>query len=606
MSNLVDTPVAPPVPVEEAPRERRKRRSRRTGSTGRLLFILATLVVAVWFILGPVITMLAASFQDTGRGIRVRPPFVWTTDNFTDLLTSSALYENIANTAIYGVVALLISFSLSTALAWAIERTDIPFRNVFFVLVIAPVGIPGVVFAISWSFLLNPTTGLVNTTTRAIFGIDSPTGPFNGYSLMGMAVVQGLALVPLTFLLISPSLIGMNRSLEDAARASGAGFWSIVWRVVLPLWRPALLAALIYEVVTVIEDVDIPIVLGLPGDVSVFMTDIYTLMNPPLGLPNYGAASAMGTMLVLAVLLPLIFYNRMIGSGASHATLSGKSFRPARYQLGRWRVPATIGLCLYVFISFVLPVFVLLWGSTQPYMSTVNREALNRATLSEYASVLWGAGGNDANHQQFIQVLKNTLIMASSAALATLALGVMMSWIVVRSRSRFRVLVDVLAFTGHAMPAAIIGVSVLIIYLALRSPIYGTIWIIVIAMIAKSIALATRSTTSGMTQIQLVLEEAAETSGASTWQTWRRVVFPLMRPTLVAAFLLLFVFAVRNLTLPLFLNHGQENAMLASFIYFKYDVGDTQLVAVLCVLTTAITLTLAMFLRRFTGEVNRG
>jgi iron(III) transport system permease protein len=176
----------------------------------------------------------------------------------------------------------------------------------------------------------------------------------------------------------------------------------------------------------------------------------------------------------------------------------------------------------------------------------------------------------------------------------------LVSWIIVRSRSRFSWMADVLAFMPHAMPGVVIGLAVLMIYLIMPVPIYGTIWIIVIAMGTQYVALGTRLTTGGIAQIQRSLEEAAEASGASNWQVWRRVLLPLLRPVFLNGFLLVLLASVQNLTLPIML-YVPGNQVLSSLIYTRWSGGDVSGTAVLSVVVTAITVVAAIALRRASG-----
>ncbi|HET9188842.1 MAG TPA: ABC transporter permease subunit, partial [Acidothermaceae bacterium] len=222
-----------------------------------------TIAVLLYLVLGPLVMLVLAAFEDTSGGVRIRPPFPWTTANFNHVFANAHTYTVLWSTIIFSAGALAFAFAVSLVFAWLIERTDLPARTTVYVLLVAPQGIPALVSAISWSLLLNPTNGFLNLVLRSVFGMGAGSrGPINVYSLPWMILVQGMALVPLTFLLVTASLRGMNASLEDAARTSGAGFATIVRRVTLPLLRPAIIGALIYEFVTVVEAVDIPLVLG--------------------------------------------------------------------------------------------------------------------------------------------------------------------------------------------------------------------------------------------------------------------------------------------------------------------------------------------------------
>jgi iron(III) transport system permease protein len=551
------------------------------------------IVVMLYLVLGPLIVLFVSAFEDTSRGIVLRPPFPWTGQNLADVFGSGHTYSVLWTTLLFCAGGLLVAFVVSLVIAYLVERTDLPARNSIFVLVVAPQGMPALISAIAWSLLLNPTNGFVNVLIHTVFGTRG-RGPLNVYSLPWMILVQGMSMVPLTFLLITASLRGMNGSLEDAARTSGGGFGHILRKVTLPLLRPAIIGALVYEFVTIVETVDVPLVLGLPGRVTVLSTQIYTSSHPASGLPNYGVGSTYGIVLLLLALLPLLFYNRLVSSsGSSYVTVTGKTFRPRVQPLGRWRIWAAVFCWLYITVSLFLPLLILIWASIQPYLGALNAAALKRITLKSWGSTLSGS--------EFLTSLLHTLVVGVVTAAASMVLAMLLSWIIVRSHSRWRWVADLLAFLPHAIPGVVIGLSTLIIYLVLPVGVYGTIWIIVIAMATQFVSLGSRLTTSGIAQIQRTLEEAAEASGAKQRHIWMRVLFPLLRPVFFNGFLMVFLASIQNLTLPLMLQ-SSGNEVLSTLIWSRWDYGDATGTAVLSVLMTAITIAAALLLRRAGGR----
>jgi iron(III) transport system permease protein len=585
MTATIERPAAPAAPPP-AP----ERRPRLRWPSGRVVLNTIVILVLLYLVLGPLAMLFVTAFEDTSFGVFITPPYPWTLQNITSVFGDADTYRVLGTTLLFSAGALLFAFAVSLTFAWLIERTDLPLRNSAFVLIVAPQGIPGVIMGVSWSLLLNPTNGIVNLGLRHLTG---PTahGPLNVYSLFWMIVVQGMKLVPLTFLLVSASLRGMNASMEEAARASGASFATTLRRVTLPLLKPALIGALIYEFIAVVESVDIPLLLGVPGHVKVLATQIYFAAHPATGLPEYGLSATYGGVLLILALVPILFYNRIVKSG-SYATVTGKTFRPKEIKLGRWKPVAVVATWLYIVVSFVVPLLVLLWTSLQPYVSEIDAAAFHRLTVKAYGDTL-GSG-------LFTHALKNTLLVAFFSAAMAMILAILASWIVVRSRSRFSWMVDLLAFMPHAMPGVVIGLAVLMIYLILPVPIYGTFWIIVIAMGTQYISLGTRLTTSGIAQIQRTLEEAAEASGATHWQVWRRVLLPLLRPVFLNGFLLVILASVQNLTLPIML-YVPGNEVLSSLIYTRWSTGHVAGTAVLSVVVTVITVLAAMGLRRASG-----
>lgn len=579
----------PTATLQREPHDTLPLRGREHWLTGRRAFIAVTLGILGYLVMGPLLVLFAASFQDTVLGLDVKPPVRWTFQNYAEAFFTSSFTSVLWTTLVFTVGSLAFTFVVSFALSMLIERTDLPFRNVVFILVVAPSGIPAVILAISWSMLVNPTNGVVNVFLRDLFGLAGTTGPFNIYSVPWMILVQGMALVPLTFLLITASLRGMSNVLEEAGRASGAKTSVVLRTVTIPLLKPALVGALVYQFVTVVSVLDIPLLIGRPGGISVLSTRIYDASNPVTGLPNNGIASAYGVFLLLISLAPLYFYNRVVGQSGSYVTVTGKSRAPRRLSLGRWKPVATVAVLGYVGVSFVLPAMVLLWASTQPFLGGITLESLGRTTFAAYRGVF--------EDGVFRLSLMNTFVLGVTASLLAMVMSTAVSWIIVRVRSRFTPLVDLLAFMPHAFPGVVIGLATLFVYLLLPLPIYGTIWIIVLAMATQFIGLGTRMMTSGIAQIQVGLEEASFISGASGLQTTWRVLLPLLRPALFNGLLVVFLSSIQNLTLPLMLGSG-DNVVLSTMIYGRWFAGDGPGTAALGVVLTVTTLAMTLFLRR--------
>jgi iron(III) transport system permease protein len=578
----VATVAEPTVPV----------RRRRRRLTGRTVFMLVTIAVLVYLVLGPLLVLVVGSFQDTTIGLIVQPPIPWSAKNYADVLFNSALVDVLWTTFLFTAGSLAFAFVVSFGLSMLIERTDMPWSNLIFILVVAPSGIPTVILAISWSLMVNPTNGVVNVAVRDLFGLTGSTGPFNVYTVPWMILIQGMALVPLTFLLITASLRGMSNTLEDAGRASGAKNSVILRTITIPLLKPAIIGALVYQFVTVVSVLDIPLIIGRPGGVSVLSTKIYDASNPVVGLPNNGVASAYGVLLLVLSLAPLYVYNRIIRQSDAYVTVTGKGRMPTALKLGRWKPVALFLSFGYVAVSFLLPLVVLVWSSLQPYLGAFDVESLIRMTTSAYQSVI--------HDSVFHRGLWNTFVLGVSASLIAMVISTAVSWIIVRTRSRYVTLLDVLAFMPHAFPGVVIGLATLFLYLLLPVPVYGTIWIIVLAMSTQFIGLGTRLTTGGIAQIQVGLEEASRISGGSGWQTTRYVLLPLLRPVIFNGLLVVFLASIQNLTLPLMLGTG-DNTVMATLIYGRWFDGDGPGTAALGVVLTVVTLVMTLFLRRSSG-----
>lgn len=554
------------------------------------LLPLAVLGVLVFLVLGPLAVLVFSSARKTEGTLPWEASSTWTTDNYQTVL-GAGTGAIVWNTLVLTVGALFVAFAVSMTMAWLLERTTFPMKKLVFVMVIASLGVPGFISAIAWAFMFNPTNGLVNVWLRSLFGIDGH-GPLNIYSMPGMILLEGLRLVPVTFLLLAAAFRALDATFEDAGAASGASRWVVTRRITVPLLTPAILSAFVYQLASTLESFDVPALIGLRAGIPVLSTKIFVEVQPAGGLPNFGMASAYGVLLIVIVLIPLVFYQRIIAKSERYATVSGNAYSARRTVIGRrTKILGMLLLGLYLLVDLVLPLLILIWTSLQPFYVPPSLEALDRLTVDSYVRLL----GDSFVHE----ALFNTLLMGLLAGVLTLVLAFVVSWIVVRSRSRLRPMLDFLAFFPHSIPAIVLALGIALIYLNVSLPVYGTIWILVIGLATRYIALATRQMNTGIGQVQRVLEDAAAASGASPVQSMRRILIPLVKPSLVNAFLLVVLLSVKNLVFPLLLS-GRDSVVFSSLIWNLWDTGDTAGTAVLSLVLITITVALAAGVRRVT------
>ena len=567
---------------------------RRFRITGRGLYIAGTVGLIIYLVTGPLAVLLFSSFKRTEGNLPFEAAAPYSLENYDDVFMSSSTYETLWNTGIYAAGALVLSFGIAISLAWLVERTDIPLRNTIYTLVIASLGIPAIIAGVSWGLLGNPRIGVVNVFLRWLFHLDGRQGPFGIFSMRGMIAVQAMTMVPVTFLLITGAFRAMDASLEEVATVSGASFRQTIQKISLPVLAPALFSAFVYQIVTVVESLDIPLVIGLRGGIPVLSTRVYLELRPVGGLPNYGMASTFSILMLLLALGPLLYYNRLIARADRFGTVTGKAYRHKRYELGKAKPFVLLAAFGYLFIALILPLLILVWTSLIPFYEVPSRAALDRVSLEAYRNL------NDSEF--FIDALRNTLVVGATVALGVMLLGVLTAWIVVRTHTKWARALDVLAYVPHAMPGVIIGTSILLIYLVLPGPqVERTIWIIVIALSTQYTSLSTRLMNGAIAQIQVQLEEAAEVSGASQSQTFRKILLPLIMPPFVNGALLIFLLSIRNLTLALILM-SPKSILLSVLIFTRWDAGQTEDTAAAGVVMVLITLTLSIVLRRV-GEI---
>jgi iron(III) transport system permease protein len=513
-------------------------------------------LAAIYLIAAPLLMLLVAAFRGGEDLLPFESGARWTLDNLVIVYSDRALYANvIPNTLAFAAGAVALGFATAFLLAWLTERSDLPLRNAIFALILFPLLVPGVVLAIAWIFLLGPHAGWINLVLRAWLGA-SGDGPINIFSLPGMIVAQAALLVPFIYLLLAAVFRSMNPALEEAASMAGATPRAVFWRITLPVLRPGILAPLILATLIALEQFEMPLIIGLPARINVFSTRIYYELNPDTNLPAYGAAAAVALPFLVAGLLLLLLYNRLVRRAERFVTVTGKAFRPMRVPLGRWKAPALALVALYLGFAVVLPIAVLLWTSIFGYRP-LGGALLAAASLDGYRHLFASP--------DFWKALRNTFLVAGASAALVTVIGAALAWIVLRTKLPGRRILDVLSFLSIGIPSVIAGLAALLLYLSLPLGIYGTVWVLVLAY-SYRLAVATRSSRAGLAQLHRELEEAAAVAGAGWLAAARRVVLPLLAPSLLASFVLLFIVGFREFTLPILLQ-SQDNLVLSVVLW---------------------------------------
>jgi iron(III) transport system permease protein len=406
--------------------------------------------------------------------------------------------------------------------------------------------IPDFAAAMGWLFLLHPRIGLFNVWLKSLFGPGVP--PLDLLTVPGMGWVQGLNLAPLAFIMTAAVFRSLDPALEEAAQTSHAGAFSILRRVTVPLAWPGILAASIYIFTIGFAAFDVPALIGWSSRIFTFSTYLYLLLNPQDVLPRYGAAAALGTSVMGLAALLSWWYATMQRRSRRFAVVTGKAYRPRLIRLGR-AAPAAWGfLALYLVLSKLVPIVLLVWASLLPFFQLPSARAVALLSLAQYRSLPWDL---------VLSGIENTAILMLLTPTAALALSVAFSWIVLRSRVPGRALFDFAAFLPHAVPNIIFGVGALLIalYVVQRVvPIYGTPWILLLVFTIARLSYGTRMTNSGLIQIHPELEESAQVGGAGTAAIFRRVLLPLLAPTLLYAWLWIALLTFRELTLAVVLS----------------------------------------------------
>jgi iron(III) transport system permease protein len=460
----------------------------------------------------------------------------FTPANYIQAYSGDETIRLLANSLIFAFGASIFAFSIGAFFAWINERTNTPFKTLFFALSVIPLIIPGILFTVSWILLASPKIGIVNTMLQNLFGTDIAF--VNIYSMAGMIWVDGLHYSPMAFLLMTAALRSMDPSLEEAALMSGASVPQVAWRITIKLAWPAVLGSILILFVRAVESFEVPALLGLPVGIEVYTSAIYQAIHR---YPSQvGLASAYAVMLLVISSLGIAFQSRLSRQSGRYSTVTGKGYRPRPIDLGRWRYFTASLFIGYLFVVVVLPFLVLLWSSLQPYFAAPSLTALKNLSLNAYRSVL--------SQDNFGTVVWNSLVLALGSATIIMLVTAVIAWIVVRTRLPGRHILDNLASLPLVFPGLVLGLAIMVCYLALPIGVYGTLWIMLIAYVTRFMPYGIRTNATSMLQIHKELEESAAMSGASWLTTFRRIVLPLLKPGLIAGWIYIVIVSIRELS----------------------------------------------------------
>jgi iron(III) transport system permease protein len=538
----------------------------------RNLIILVVVVVIAYLAIVPLGYLLWGTFFDE-NGLTFR--------FFGEAYDQISLGDLLANSFTFAIGSTVLSVTLGTTLAYLQARTDVPFKRLIFAASLVPLIIPGILHTIAWILLFSPEIGVFNSWLEPFFG----KAAFNIYSMQGMILIEGLHLSPLVFLLMSAAFRSMDPSLEESALMSGAPMRKVVRRITLPLVLPALSASILVMMVRVLESFEVAAIVGRRAREYVFVSRIFdSLEDFP---PKYGEAGALAMSLLLITTAGVFIHSRLSKRGKAFQTVTGKGFRPRPLPLGRWRWAASGLVLIYFLVAVVMPVLILIYSSLMPFYSEPSVESFGRMSLDNYAATFTRPASANA--------FKNSLVLGIGSATAVMFFMAIASWLVVRTKLKGRWLVDGLSFSPLAIPGLVMGVALLFVYLRFPLPIYGTLWILFIAYCTRYMPYGMRYASGSMYQISGELEESAQTSGATWWQTFRRVNLPLLMPGLIAGWIYIVLVSFRELSSSILL-YSPGNEVLSIMIWEQWENGQfTQLAALgmVMVMTLVILVVLA-------------
>ena len=552
----------------------------------QLWVITAVGVVIAYLSLSPTIMLFYGSFLSKPLGV----PGDFTLAHYISAYTDPLTYQLLLNSFVFATGSSILATFLAATLAWIAIRTNAPFRKFFELISIVPNIFPPVMLAVSWTVLLSPRTGLINRLLMNTFDLE--TAPLNIYSLGGMIFVEALITTPLAFLIVSASLYSMDPALEESARVAGSSDFQVAWRITFPIVRPALLASAMLNFVRAIESFETPAIIALPARIEVFTTKIY---REAIGAfpPNQNLAATYAVSLLLITMIFVYFYRRLTARTERYVTVTGRGYRPNIIDLGRWRYAASVIASLILLLIVVLPFIILIYVSFITYIHVPGAKTWGLLTLDNYRSNL--------TDSRTFRALQNSVVLAVGGATLCMLIASVTAWVTTKTKTAGRGVIEALTFIPWAFPGTALAIGLLWTYVYMPLPIYGTLWILLIAYITRFLPYGLRAMTSTVVQIHGDLPEASMACGAGFAMTFRRVLLPLLRPGFIAGWIILATIYLREFSTSIFL-YSPGSEPLGPLLYHFYVDGNLGPMCSLALIVSAVCITLILVARRI-GKV---
>jgi iron(III) transport system permease protein len=549
-----------------------------------------TMVVSV-IVAAAVIVPLAVLFVSS---FRVLDPGGWDTtwglDNYFLMVTDRIIPKAFVNTLIISSGSTILATLLGVSLAWINARTNCPWRDYLEPYNLIPFFLSPFVGAIAWHNLAEPQTGLLNNWVRDIFGIEGAL--LNVDNIWGVIWVTGIFFAPLVYLFVVGSLRRMDPSLEDSARTTGAGLVRTTMTVTLPLVMPGILSGAIIVFVTSAGEFGVPFKLSAPYGWETLTTQIFSKAVGDDA--NHYLGSAMSMVLGIITVLLIWIQQRYIAP-RSFTTVTGKGFRPNVLDLGPWKWLAFAYNLLFIAVAVVLPIVCLIIVSLHPVWTGALQPG--ELTFLNYEKTLffWREDAIQAATNGII----NSLILAFGGASIAMVLALVISYMIHRTKGFGVRLLDFLSVVPIGFPGIVLAMGVLVTYI--QTPIYATLWILMLGYITRFFPYGQRNISSIMLAISEELDQSSRMAGASWFTTLRRITIPLLKPGIFAGWILLFIIFLRELSISIILyTTGTET--LSVGVYYLTNFENEPLTAALSMAQTVVLLIAIYAFRRVAGR----
>lgn len=488
------------------------------GAVLLLLLILVVLPLCSVFVRAVLVT----EGQDSHFGLA----------NFYTVVTRLPYWVSLGTTLVISIGATLLATVIGVALAWILVRTNTPAAAMLERLAVLPIFIPPFVGAFAWVLLAAPRIGLGNMAIRKI-GLGEP---LDVYSISGIAWVIGIYMAPYVLMIVAAALRSMDPAMEEVGQVSGLNRWRVAVMITLPVIAPAILSAAGLVFVIVIGLFGTPVLLGWPRQILTLTSRIWLeVQTVP---PAYGVMAVLALYLVGLSTLAVWLQHRFL-KGKNFVTVTGKGFQPRQIQLGGVRFALSGAIVLYIGLTVVVPVLVIAAASISTY-------AWSGRFTSENYVYLWESF-------DVRTTLSNSLTIAVIAATLAAALGLAISWLACRTAIGGRRLLEYIVLLPLSVPSMAFGIGVTSLWLRFPIDVSATIWVIVIGFIGRFSGYAVRTISGSLVQIHPELEESARICGYGPLRTVARITLPLVRPSIVSGWVLLYSIFMTELSMVLML-----------------------------------------------------
>lgn len=547
--------------------------------------VLLLIVVVGFLVLTPLLLMILNSFQTARPG----QPIAWGLDGWVKAFSTPGIIKAMSNTFALAITRQAIALLIGAFFAWLIARTDIPWKRSLEFFFWLSFFLPALPETMGWILLLDPKYGLLN---QALIDIGIANQPlFNIYSFWGIVWAHMGGTVSVKVMLLAPAFRNLDAALEEASKISGASGRHTFFHIVVPVMMPAILVTTILGVIRSLEAFEIELLLGTPIGLQVYSTKIHELVTwEP---PQFAPAMALSTVF-LGVLLLMVALQRRYIAKRNYETVTGRGFSIRPTPLGRWRYPLFALVLLFALIITVVPTALLVAGTFMKLFGFFHIP--EPWTLENWRATL--------SDPVLLRSLWNTLAIGIGAGLIGVLFFSVIAYVIVKTRYAGRWILDFLSWLPWSIPGILLGIALLWTFLQTKIflPIYGTIYLLMIAMIIKSMPFGTQMIKSVLIQLGSDLEEASKVCGGTWYHTFRRVILPLTMPALITVGLVGFISAARDISTVVLLGSGRSRTL--SLLMLDFAAGaEFEKATVVAVMIVGLVVGAALLARALGGQV---